>query len=63
MKFLTEVIMTAIFFFTISALIDFCPKEYQSGVLLFFVIPFLRVLDCALNDGLWSKKSDKLNNF
>ena len=63
MKFLTEVIMTAIFFCTISALIDFCPKEYQSAVLLFFVIPFLRVLDYAFTDAFWSKKSDKLNNF
>jgi len=63
MKFLSEVIMTIIFFFTISALIDFCPKEFQSAVLLIFVIPFLRGLDYVFNDQFWSRKSDKLNNY
>jgi glycerol uptake facilitator-like aquaporin len=63
MKFLSEVIMTAIFFCTISALINFCPKEFQTAVLFVFVIPFLRVLDYAFTDAFWSKKSDKLNNY
>jgi glycerol uptake facilitator-like aquaporin len=63
MKILSEVIMTIIFFFTISALIHSCPKEYQSTILLVFVIPFLRILDYVFTDKIWNKKYNKSKNL